>query len=275
MLKGKTPIIIAIAFAMISGVVAFVALQRQTARIAGEWTLVKVVVAKRDVPEGATLSSDNLTTATIPERFFKRSAVRPREMSAGRIWGQKVAVTLAKGDPLLWSHIASLNTETRLSDTVQLPEGRALSIRVNNESAVSNWVRPADHVDIMGTFRDPVSGGQVAITLLQNVIVLATGEIRGQTNTRLLSPSARKYSTITVHVLPEAAEMLVLAQEMGRLYLALRNREDTSIESRDEKTTIKTLLTGRRSKILSRKQTKIIKSRPSVEVIKGGKNFRR
>lgn len=271
MLKGKTPLIVAGVFAALSGLVAFIALQRQTAQLAGEWNLVKVVVASKDIPEGANLSRENLTTATIPERFFKKSAVKPEEMSAGRIWGQKTAVPLAKGDPLLWSHIASLSSEIRLSDTVQMPSGRAVSIKVSNESAVANWVRPADHVDIIGSFRDPASGEQVALTLLQNVIVLATGEITGQTNTRVLSPSARKYNTITVHVLPEAVEMLVLAQEMGRLYLSLRNREDTAIDSRDVKTTMKTLFTGDRYKVIAKDQDKIIKAKPQVEVIKGGK----
>jgi len=74
------------------------------------------------------------------------------------------------------------------------------------------------------------------------------------------------YSTVTVQVLPEAVEMLVLAQDLGSLYLSLRNSEDNEIkELADGKTTMQTLLTGERSKRISKTQSKIFK----VEIIRG------
>lgn len=193
-------------------------------------------------------------------------------MNQARIWGQKVAVPLSKGDPLLWSHIASTALETRLSDTVQKSQGRAVTIRVNGEAALGSWLRPSDHVDIIGIFTDPKDGGTMAVTLLQNVIILATGEISGQTNTRILTPSARKYNNVTVHVMPEAAEMLILAQNVGNLYLTLRNREDTSADTREEKTTIQTILTGRREKLIQEQIKQVKKQTTGVEIINGTKN---
>ena len=119
---------------------------------------------------------------------------------------------------------------------------------------------------MVGVFRDPQSRQMVSLTMLQNVIVLATGRIGGLTNRRLLSETDMNYSTVTVQVLPEAVEMLVLAQDLGSLYLSLRNSEDNEIkELADGKTTMQTLLTGERSKRISKTQSKIFK----VEIIRG------
>jgi pilus assembly protein CpaB len=127
-------------------------------------------------------------------------------------------------------------------------------------------VEPGDRVDVVGVFPEPRTREMVATTMLQNVIVLATGRISGQTNRRLLSESERAYNTVTLHVLPEAAEMLILAQELGQIYLTLRSPDDNEIyDLGDGRTTMTTLLTGERAKELSRTQSKIFK----VEIIRG------
>ena len=99
----------------------------------------------------------------------------------------------------------------RLSKAVR-KRGRAMSMDVNERSSVGMWVRPNDHVDVLGTFRDPNSNQMVAVTLLQNVIVLATGQTTAATQS---SRARQEYGTVTLLVLPEEAEILVLAQELG------------------------------------------------------------
>jgi pilus assembly protein CpaB len=116
--------------------------------------------------------------------------------------------------------------------------------------SVGGWVRPNDHVDIIGSFRDQGSGEQVAVTLMQNVVVLATGKITGTTNINLLPESDRNYNTITFLLLPEEAEILSLAAELGALTLTLRNPEDIDVQEERGRATINTLLTGERMKAL-------------------------
>jgi len=170
-----------------------------------------------------------------------------------------------RGDILLLHHIQTKTGGQRMADSIQV-KGRAVSIRVSPESSVNQWVEPGDRVDVVGVFRDPKSRQMVSLTMLQNVIVLATGRIGGLTNRRLLSASELNYSTVTVQVLPEAVEMLVLAQDLGSLYLSLRNPDDNEINDLgDGKTTMKTLMTGERSKRISKTQSRIFK----VEIIRG------
>jgi pilus assembly protein CpaB len=124
-------------------------------------------------------------------------------------------------------------------------------------------VRPNDHVDIIGTFKDPATNEQVAVTLLQNVIILATGKITGTTNINLIPEAERSYGNVSLLVIPEEAEILVLSQELGNLTLSLRNEEDIDVLEERGRATINTLLSGERTKVLQQKRFN------TIQVIRG------
>ena len=115
---------------------------------------------------------------------------------------------------------------------------RAVSINASGAAAVSGMVRPNDHVDVIGTFSFPKTAPDgktvvqelVTCTILQNVLVLATGKDTAK-SAPLHVQGGTSYSTVTLEVSPREAEMLVFAEQIrGRLSLTLRNRNDTSYE---------------------------------------------
>ena len=268
MFQGRLPLLIAAVFAALAALVAYLSVKSRSDEITAGWKPVDVIVAKRDLRAGESLGQDNLAIGKLPRRMVTESVITWKDHKQGliNVFGQKLAMDMHKNDPLLYQHIKTLTGDQHLAEAVQ-QDGRAVSIRVSAETSVHNWVEPSDRVDVVGIFRDPRSRELVAVTLLQNVIVLATGRIGGSTNRRLLSDTESAYNTVTVHVLPEAVEMLVLAQELGSLYLSLRNPEDNEIKDLgDGKTTMTTLLTGERSKRISTRQNKMFK----VEIIRGG-----
>ena len=55
MLKGKTPLIVALVLGLLAAVLAYQTIQRKEAKIKEGWTLMPVVVANRDVVEGSVL----------------------------------------------------------------------------------------------------------------------------------------------------------------------------------------------------------------------------
>jgi pilus assembly protein CpaB len=198
----------------------------------------------------------------IPEQFVTSSVVKPD--SASYIIGQKVLVPLQSGDPLLWSQFETSKAAERLSNMV-LKKGRALTIDTTGaKMSVGGWVRPNDHVDVIGSFRDPGSGESLAVTLMQNVVVIATGKLTGTTNVNLVAEGERQYSTITFLVLPEEAEILSLAAELGNLTLTLRNPEDTERAEESGHSNIATLLTGARTRILAE-----VRQKAFVTMVKG------
>ena len=117
---------------------------------------------------------------------------------------------------------------------------RAVSVNCSGAAAVSGMVKPNDHVDVIASFSFPKLGADgrtmiqeiVTCTILQNVLVLATGkETAKSAIARSDAFGAGAYSTVTLEVTPREAEMLVFAEQIkGRISLALRNRNDTYYE---------------------------------------------
>lgn len=262
MLKGKTPLIIAIVLGVVAGFVAFSAIKRKEREVKAGWNLVPIIVAAQDIPEGTVVSYDMVSQRPVPEQFVTSSVVKPD--SSSYIVGQKVLVPLQAGDPLLWSQFETSKAAEKLSTLVQ-KKGRALCLDVaGSKMNVGGWVRPNDHIDIIGSFRDPKGeGDQVAITLMQNVVVIATGKITGTTNINLVPESERQYENISLLLLPEEAEILSLATDLGQLTLTLRNPEDIDLQPERKQATINTLLTGER---LSKLQQSRIST---IQVIRG------
>ena len=212
MLKGKAPLIVAIVLFVIGFGVSFSAIQKQKNDVRKGWNLVPVVVSAVDISEGTVVTMEMISQRSIPEQFVTSSVVKPD--SASYIVNQKVLVALQSGDPLLWSQFETTKAAERLSTKVQ-KKARAITIEAKSTTAVGGWVRPNDHVDIIGTFKDPATNEQVAVTLLQNVIILATGKITGTTNINLIPENERAYGHVSLLVIPEEAEILVLSQELG------------------------------------------------------------
>ena len=255
MLKGKTPLIVALILALCTAVVATGAIEAERRRVRKGWNLIPVVVAGQDIPEGTVVTIDMVAQRAVPEQFVTSSVVKPEQ--SNYITNQKVLVSLQAGDPLLWSQFETTKTAEKLSTKVQ-KKTRAVTIEANITASVGGWVRPNDHVDIIGTFRDPQTNEQVAVTLLQNVVVLATGKITGTTNVNLIPENQRDYNTISLLVIPEEAEILVLASDLGSLTLALRNDEDMDLAEDKSHVTIHTLLSGERTRVLQEKRRDII-----------------
>ncbi len=247
MLKGKTPLLVAVALGVFAGIVAWSALKKKESDVRKGWNLVPVVVAAVEISEGSVVTMEMISQRQVPEQFVTSSVIKPD--NAPYVINQKVLVALQAGDPLLWSQFETTRAAERLSTKI-LKKGRAISIEAKGVTAVGGWVRPNDHVDVVGTFKDPKTNEAVAVTLMQNIIVLATGKITGTTNVNLLPDNARTYGDVTLQVYADEVELLVLARELGSLTLTLRNEEDISnIEDRSH-VTIDTLLSGERAKKL-------------------------
>jgi pilus assembly protein CpaB len=245
MLKDKMPLVIALVLGLLAALISHRTMKRQEEKIKEGWNLVPIVVASRDISEGSSLEWDMVAEHQIPEQFASSSLVEPKQIE--RVIGQQLMVPLQKGDPIMWSHFRTDSSASRLSNIVN-KAWRAISIPIGGANAVSGMVRPNDHVDIIATLPDEKRQGNLTVTLMQDILVLAIDQITSTTNINLLDDSKKNFSTITVMVMPEEAELLALASQMGRLHLTLRNPEDPGTLEQRTETTIQTLITGERAK---------------------------
>ena len=199
---------------------------------------IDVLCFRRDVPAGAELTRKDIGEITVPKTGLRGQALTREDLAT--VIGRKSVIAHRQGEVVFWSDIEGGNPhESGLAADVKRTM-RAISINASGAAAVSGMVRPNDHVDVIGTFVFPDETGKtsrdamVTYTILQNVLVLATGRetAKGGAGRNGFGGQAREgYSTVTLEVTPREAEMLVFCEQMrGHLTLTLRNRNDTSAE---------------------------------------------
>jgi pilus assembly protein CpaB len=93
---------------------------------------------------------------------------------------------------------------------------------VDELSSLAGGLRAGDRVDLYFARRD--GNEAVLAPLLQQVEILATGDSIESGSDPGYEP--RRFATITLRLSPEAAQRLLLAQQVGDLSIVLRSRED-------------------------------------------------
>ncbi len=190
------------------------------AQLRGSHTMVKVVVAKRDLQRGSPIGVENFSLREMPADYVHASALRPNQFD--QYVGQRLAVGLKRGEPLLDAHLESTNAVF----SATLPKGQvALTTEVDEVNSISGMLRPSDHIDLILTAHSSRGNGvDTTFPLMSNVEVLATGQV---TRKRDGTNQPRTYTTITMALTPEDADRVVVGKHSGKLTAVLRNPEDT------------------------------------------------
>ena len=230
-------------------------LSARRAQIDAQYTPINVVVASSNLRAGSTLSSDTVALREVPHAFLHADAIRADAWN--EVSGRVLAQPVNSGEPVLRSHLAG---EPGAGFSSQLAEGmRALTFPVDDEASISGMLAPGDRIDIFFT----TSAGNESLTqpMLLNVPVIATG-VRTANNAALFADQrAGQFNTVTVSVSPEDAAKITLAQDAGKITIALRQPGDDST-TRISRVTKQTLLDGERVARTTR--------RSRVEIIMGG-----
>ena len=213
--------------------------ERDRRRLIERYGAIEVVAYTRAVPAGTVLTKDDLGSLRVPQMGLRGQAVELEDFR--ELIGRKTVVSHDRGEVVFWSDIEGGDPKIKgLSNSIT-KHMRAISINVTGAASVSGMIKPNDHVDVIGTFDVPSDdderklkrGDPVTCTILQNVLVLATGRQTANARPRDLGLGAQQgYATVTLEVTPREAEMLAFAEQIrGRLLLTLRNGNDTSSET--------------------------------------------
>lgn len=196
---------------------------------------VKVVVAADTIPAGTVISREDLATLDVFESAAGSHIVTPDDVNF--VLGKKTVFPLKQREMLSWSFIEGGAPAASGLSALVTPGLRAVSLPIGGAQAVSGMVRPSDRIDVLGTFSFPSKTRpdvmeNVTLTVLQDVTVLATGQTTArqlQSGRNARTAAGSGYSTVTLEVSAEEAELLVFAQQMrGSLTLTLRNPGDVS-----------------------------------------------
>jgi pilus assembly protein CpaB len=263
MLRGSTPLIVAIVLGAVAGIIAYSTLQAQLKAARQGWNIRHVLCASRDLDEGSELGDGMVAVCEIPEQFVTDSFIESSDATDPSVaipYGERLIIPLRKGDAIL---VSQFETTQDPSASRAIPaRARAISVQVQERGSVNQLIRPGDHVDVVATFRTQDGKELIAKTILQNVIVLATGHATGTNPLR--NGDDRAYQHVALLVLPQEVEEIVLAEEIGTISLSLRHDTDLDVVAPDDLgTTVSTLFNGERGSVL-RKQRYIRFQPPSV-----------
>jgi pilus assembly protein CpaB len=182
-----------------------------------------IVVAAGPLAFGTQLSSENLkeipwSTGALPDGAF---ASRKDVLNDGR---RMALAAVARNEPILRSKITAPGQRATLSSILD-PGKRAVTVRVDDVRGVAGFIQPGDRVDVVliRTEAESRSKEGYSDVILQSAKVLAIDQITGE---RTEQPTIAK--AVTLEVLPEEAQKILLATNIGRLSLILRQPEEAA-----------------------------------------------
>jgi pilus assembly protein CpaB len=183
---------------------------------------VQVLVAKRDLPIGTFLRPEHLRWQAWPETSLSPAYAVEGKKKVDDFVGSVVRLPVAEGEPITDGRVVSPGTSGFLAAVLR-PGYRAVSVPVTMTSAISGFVFPGDHVDILLTHNlpMPVDGGlerRAGGTVLRDIRVLALDQ-----RVDVKPGEAAVPRTATIEVTPKQSEIVALVVEMGKLSLSLRS----------------------------------------------------
>jgi pilus assembly protein CpaB len=195
--------------------------------------LPEILVAKKELPAGSFLKTDQLEWRAWPEGGLTEAYMIKGKTSEKDLAGAVVRSHLYAGEPITTARVVHPGEQGFLAAVLD-PGKRAVSIPVDGTSGVAGFVFPGDYVDVILTLKRSVAGEgtdgaevrQFSETLLTDVRVLAIDQSLEKEN-----GAARVGKNATLQVLPTQAERVALALEMGTLSLSLRSlgREEADV----------------------------------------------
>lgn len=181
------------------------------------------ITTKTEIPAKTRITKEMVEEKEIPSKYLHPRAVKKLDEVIGSI----TRYPLAAGELVLSSKIVK---ESEIKDGLAylIPEGeRAVTVAVDEVSSVGWHLRPGDQVDVIATLELSVPGAEsgekteLAVVALQEVNILAVGK-----DLEVIKEDGKNQTevkTVTLAVTLEEAKHLVLADEKGKIRLALRS----------------------------------------------------
>jgi pilus assembly protein CpaB len=184
-----------------------------------------ILIATRNLPTGSVIVAADVQVMAWPAESWPVGGMAPDSL----VFGETVVkLPIAQNTPIIDTQIAHKGLGGSLAYV--LPPGRvATTIGVTEISGVAGHIGPGNFVDVLFTHEADLgvdtgyadSGAEpqgVTETLLVHIRVLAVDQLINDVN-----PEIAVVESVTLEVSPKEAEILVLAETVGRLSLALNS----------------------------------------------------
>jgi len=223
--KAFIPLALGLVIASLVGIFAYKWLNVQTTQkkvVNVESEAVPVAVAAANLPWGTKLEPEMVKTLLYIKESIPPGAFLDTESLKGRV----VISPLRQNEPIMECRLAPDSVTTGgVSAIVKLGK-RALAVKGDKVIGLSGFIKPGNSVDVLVTITNPANKRKITKTVLENILVLATG-IEIEENKEGGKPHS--VDVYTLEVTPKEGEKLSLAANHGKLHFALRNVIDKEI----------------------------------------------
>jgi pilus assembly protein CpaB len=197
-----------------------------------------VVVAARGLNAAQSFARDDVKVVNWPEDSVPEGAFSSIDALFGD--GSKPptpAVGIVAGEPVVMSRLSTQKVGTGVARLVR-PNMRAVALKVDDAVGRTGLVYPGALVDVVVTLRDPKGRGVSSRIAVQSAKVLTVGMDTDVATRRMPKDSTSPLPVnqpggpgtfVTLEVTPAEAEVLAIADNEGKLDLALRNGSDDQV----------------------------------------------
>lgn len=177
---------------------------------------VRVVAAAKNILPGVRVGFSDVRYLTMPQDYANEAMFTKKNDVVGRI----STMFIPAKNPIQTSFLHGHNKT--LSNSLENHE-RAVTVKLSEEALVDHQLFPGDRVDILCTSQK--DGDKYTKTICKNIKVLMSST-RDMLQTA--GANSRAQNRITLAVLPNEAELLSHAEQVGKVKLIMRNRLATN-----------------------------------------------
>ena len=193
-----------------------------------------ILVATRQLPAGTIIGPDSFRFQPWPQELVEKAYFLKDKTEVQKLVGTVVRYPITAGQPLTQGALVHPDDRGFLAAALG-PGMRAVTVKVSQEQGVAGFVFPGDRVDVVLAQEIKVKEGSsypddelyTAETIVRNVRVLATDQ-RYDAEDETGKTPVRTFGSVTLEATPEIAEKIAVAQNMGKLSLALRPLAENS-----------------------------------------------
>lgn len=215
-ISSKGLLVIAVLLSLVTSTLVYKYLQGMTGKTQTEGT--PVIVAKVDIPPKTKITAQMLSENKIPNEYLQPGSMSEMQLVVGAITRDHIIA----GEQITERRLVIEGKNVGFSGIIP-HDKRAVTIAVTEVTGVAGFVKAGDYVDVVATFDKNTAGDNVSQVIMQNLLVLSANRDTATTaDAGKDKKDIVKNATVTLAVTPDEVAQLTLAEDKGKVRLALR-----------------------------------------------------
>jgi Flp pilus assembly protein CpaB len=232
-------ILIALALGGLAALFGMLYLSSERTALLGSSEMVRVYVAADDIPANVNLEKDMISVREIPKTFLQPQSIPVADVPDKAKLKGVTLVEIKEGEQIVRTKLfegapPSLSNELKTRQNLVAVGVKMASL----PHSVHGLIQPGDRVDILASFEFEKTDGEPFTEvrpMYQNVEVLSVND-RTASNIKILGAEKAggeqaeqsTAKTVGLALPPAAAQQVVLAQQLGDIWMILRAPGDSS-----------------------------------------------